>query len=140
MSSSPQRIGYSFKKDEIEYVIIQRIHQLFGRATNKWKVGVGWLGPLCSHAGLQFSLSVLSCQFCVSCVPGGPPALDVTYCILQEMGELSCPQVMSTPGVISCLRISCFWCFQNCRPQLSKIFSSLLAVNSDKPGRSRDWR
>ncbi|KAM4664088.1 U3 small nucleolar RNA-associated protein 6 homolog [Discoglossus pictus] len=31
------RIGYSFKKEEIEYVIVQRIHRLFGRATNKWK-------------------------------------------------------------------------------------------------------
>ncbi|MEE6507023.1 hypothetical protein FKM82_007951 [Ascaphus truei] len=32
-----QRVGYSFKKDEIEYVIVQRIHRVFSRATNKWK-------------------------------------------------------------------------------------------------------
>nr|XP_006125218.1 U3 small nucleolar RNA-associated protein 6 homolog [Pelodiscus sinensis] len=31
------RIGYSFKKDEIEYSIVQRIHGLFKRATEKWK-------------------------------------------------------------------------------------------------------
>nr|XP_060619949.1 U3 small nucleolar RNA-associated protein 6 homolog [Anolis sagrei ordinatus] len=31
------RIGYSFKKDEIEYSIVQRIHNLFKRATAKWK-------------------------------------------------------------------------------------------------------
>uniref|UniRef100_A0A8D0GJH7 UTP6 small subunit processome component n=1 Tax=Sphenodon punctatus TaxID=8508 RepID=A0A8D0GJH7_SPHPU len=31
------RIGYSFKKDEIEYSIVQRIHSIFKRATNKWK-------------------------------------------------------------------------------------------------------
>ncbi|XP_054859608.1 U3 small nucleolar RNA-associated protein 6 homolog isoform X2 [Eublepharis macularius] len=31
------RIGYSFKKDEIEYSIVQRIHGLFKRATTKWK-------------------------------------------------------------------------------------------------------
>ncbi|XP_040265903.1 U3 small nucleolar RNA-associated protein 6 homolog [Bufo bufo] len=32
-----QRIGYAFKKEEIEYVILQRIHELFRRATNRWK-------------------------------------------------------------------------------------------------------
>ncbi|KAM3920056.1 U3 small nucleolar RNA-associated protein 6 homolog isoform 2-T2 [Leptodactylus fuscus] len=32
-----QRIGYSFKKEEIEYVVLQRIHDLFNRAINKWK-------------------------------------------------------------------------------------------------------
>uniref|UniRef100_A0A8D0BPT6 UTP6 small subunit processome component n=1 Tax=Salvator merianae TaxID=96440 RepID=A0A8D0BPT6_SALMN len=31
------RIGYSFKKDEIEYSIVQRIHGVFRRATTKWK-------------------------------------------------------------------------------------------------------
>ncbi|XP_042303507.1 U3 small nucleolar RNA-associated protein 6 homolog [Sceloporus undulatus] len=31
------RIGYSFKKDEIEYSIVQRIHSVFKRATAKWK-------------------------------------------------------------------------------------------------------
>ncbi|XP_060109509.1 U3 small nucleolar RNA-associated protein 6 homolog [Heteronotia binoei] len=31
------RIGYSFKKDEIEYSIVQRIHGIFRRATTKWK-------------------------------------------------------------------------------------------------------
>ncbi|XP_003223271.4 U3 small nucleolar RNA-associated protein 6 homolog [Anolis carolinensis] len=31
------RIGYSFKKDEIEYSIVQRIHNVFKRATAKWK-------------------------------------------------------------------------------------------------------
>ncbi|CAI9616556.1 unnamed protein product [Staurois parvus] len=69
-----QRIGYSFKKDEIEFVIVQRIHQLFGRATNKWK------------DDLQLWMSHIA--FCKK------------------------------------------W---NCRFQLSKIFSSMLAVHSDKP-------
>ncbi|XP_061471325.1 U3 small nucleolar RNA-associated protein 6 homolog [Rhineura floridana] len=31
------RTGYSFKKDEIEYSIVQRIHGVFKRATTKWK-------------------------------------------------------------------------------------------------------
>ncbi|KAM3844584.1 U3 small nucleolar RNA-associated protein 6 homolog isoform 2-T2 [Vipera latastei] len=31
------RIGYSFKKEEIEYSIVQRIHGIFKRATTKWK-------------------------------------------------------------------------------------------------------
>ncbi|XP_020639376.3 U3 small nucleolar RNA-associated protein 6 homolog [Pogona vitticeps] len=31
------RIGYSFKKDEIEYSIVQRIDGVFKRATAKWK-------------------------------------------------------------------------------------------------------
>ncbi|KAF7246863.1 hypothetical protein EYD10_07197 [Varanus komodoensis] len=31
------RIGYSFKKDEIEYSILQRIDGIFKRATTKWK-------------------------------------------------------------------------------------------------------
>ncbi|KAM9301964.1 U3 small nucleolar RNA-associated protein 6 homolog [Gastrophryne carolinensis] len=69
-----QRIGYSFKKDEIEYVIVQRIHQLFSRATNKWK------------EDLQLWMS------------------HVAFCRK--------------------------W---NCRYQLSKIFSSMLAVHPDKP-------
>uniref|UniRef100_A0A670ID42 UTP6 small subunit processome component n=1 Tax=Podarcis muralis TaxID=64176 RepID=A0A670ID42_PODMU len=30
------RTGYSFKKDEIEYSILQRIHGVFKRATTKW--------------------------------------------------------------------------------------------------------
>ncbi|XP_067403497.1 U3 small nucleolar RNA-associated protein 6 homolog isoform X3 [Emydura macquarii macquarii] len=38
------RIGYSFKKDEIEYSIVQRIHGIFKRATEKWKDDVQlWL-------------------------------------------------------------------------------------------------
>uniref|UniRef100_A0A4W3H6E9 UTP6 small subunit processome component n=1 Tax=Callorhinchus milii TaxID=7868 RepID=A0A4W3H6E9_CALMI len=32
------RIGYTFKKDEIEYIIINRIHNVFKGATEKWKV------------------------------------------------------------------------------------------------------
>uniref|UniRef100_A0A670YIJ9 UTP6 small subunit processome component n=1 Tax=Pseudonaja textilis TaxID=8673 RepID=A0A670YIJ9_PSETE len=34
------RIGYSFKKEEIEYSIVQRIHGVFKRATTKWKVNL----------------------------------------------------------------------------------------------------
>uniref|UniRef100_A0A8B9P0V8 UTP6 small subunit processome component n=1 Tax=Apteryx owenii TaxID=8824 RepID=A0A8B9P0V8_APTOW len=38
------RIGYSFKKDEIENSIVQRVHSLFKRATGKWKEDVQlWL-------------------------------------------------------------------------------------------------
>ncbi|KAM6245301.1 U3 small nucleolar RNA-associated protein 6 homolog isoform 2-T2 [Porphyrio hochstetteri] len=32
-----QRVGYSFKKDEIENSILHRVHCLFNRATGKWK-------------------------------------------------------------------------------------------------------
>ncbi|XP_054249801.1 U3 small nucleolar RNA-associated protein 6 homolog [Indicator indicator] len=38
------RIGYSFKKDEIEFSMLQRVHSLFKRATGKWKDDVQlWL-------------------------------------------------------------------------------------------------
>ncbi|KAM8947562.1 U3 small nucleolar RNA-associated protein 6 homolog [Pelodytes ibericus] len=69
------RIGYSFKKEEIDYAIVQRIHSIFNRATNKWKDDVQlWM----SHVA-----------FCKK------------------------------------------W---NCKVQLSKTFSSLLAVHPDKQG------
>ncbi|GCB76605.1 hypothetical protein scyTo_0021015, partial [Scyliorhinus torazame] len=32
------RIGYTFKKEEVEYAIVNRIHGLFRRALTKWKV------------------------------------------------------------------------------------------------------
>ncbi|CAN2389316.1 snoRNA binding, partial [Pristimantis euphronides] len=69
-----QRIGYSFKKEEIEFVIIQRIHELFSRATNKWK------------EDLQLWTS------------------QVAFCKK--------------------------W---NCKLQLSRVFSLLLAIHPDKP-------
>uniref|UniRef100_A0A8B9C4N8 UTP6 small subunit processome component n=1 Tax=Anser brachyrhynchus TaxID=132585 RepID=A0A8B9C4N8_9AVES len=34
------RIGYSFKKEEIESSIVHRVHSLFKRATGKWKVSL----------------------------------------------------------------------------------------------------
>ncbi|XP_015280185.1 PREDICTED: U3 small nucleolar RNA-associated protein 6 homolog [Gekko japonicus] len=68
------RIGYSFKKEEIEYSIVQRIHGVFKRATTKWKDDIQlWL----SHVA-----------FCKK------------------------------------------W---NRKIQLSKVFSSLLALHSNKP-------
>ncbi|XP_023794517.1 U3 small nucleolar RNA-associated protein 6 homolog [Cyanistes caeruleus] len=68
------RIGYSFKKDEIEYSILHRVHSLFNRATGKWKDDVQlWL----SHVAF-------------------------------------CKQ----------------W---NAKHQLSKVFSTMLAIHSDKP-------
>ncbi|KAG9474726.1 hypothetical protein GDO78_003277 [Eleutherodactylus coqui] len=69
-----RRIGYLFKKEEIEFVIVHRIHDLFSRAINKWK------------EDLQLWLS------------------HVAFCKK--------------------------W---NCKLQLSRIFSSLLAVHSNKP-------
>lgn len=67
------RIGYSFKK-EIDYSIIQRIHGLFHRATNKWKD--------------DLQLWVSHVAFCKK------------------------------------------W---NCKAELSKTFSALLAIHPDKP-------
>ncbi|NXK95929.1 UTP6 protein, partial [Formicarius rufipectus] len=68
------RIGYSFKKDEIEHSILHRVHSLFNRATGKWKDDVQlWL----SHVAF-------------------------------------CKQ----------------W---NAKHQLSKVFSTMLAVHSNKP-------
>ncbi|NWS30565.1 UTP6 protein, partial [Polioptila caerulea] len=68
------RIGYSFKKDEIEYSILHRVHSLFNRATGKWKDDVQlWL----SHVAF-------------------------------------CKQ----------------W---NSKHQLSKVFSTMLAIHSNKP-------
>ncbi|KFP01429.1 U3 small nucleolar RNA-associated protein 6, partial [Calypte anna] len=68
------RTGYSFKKDEIEYSILHRVHCLFNRATGKWKDDVQlWL----SHVA-----------FCKK------------------------------------------W---NSKHQLSKVFSTMLAIHPDKP-------
>ncbi|NXM27099.1 UTP6 protein, partial [Oxyruncus cristatus] len=68
------RIGYSFKKEEIEYSILHRVHSLFNRATGKWKDDVQlWL----SHVAF-------------------------------------CKQ----------------W---NAKHQLSKVFSTMLAIHSNKP-------
>ncbi|NWW79089.1 UTP6 protein, partial [Climacteris rufus] len=68
------RIGYLFKKDEIEYSILHRVHSLFNRATGKWKDDVQlWL----SHVAF-------------------------------------CKQ----------------W---NAKHQLSKVFSTMLAIHSNKP-------
>ncbi|XP_074778321.1 U3 small nucleolar RNA-associated protein 6 homolog isoform X2 [Athene noctua] len=68
------RIGYSFKKDEIENSILHRVHSLFNRATGKWKEDVQlWL----SHVAF-------------------------------------CKQ----------------W---NAKHQLSKVFSTMLAIHSNKP-------
>ncbi|XP_019372554.1 PREDICTED: U3 small nucleolar RNA-associated protein 6 homolog [Gavialis gangeticus] len=54
------RIGYSFKKDEIEYSIVQRIQGLFKRATGKWKEDVQlWLSHVafCKKWNMKFQLS-----------------------------------------------------------------------------------
>ncbi|XP_008635808.1 PREDICTED: U3 small nucleolar RNA-associated protein 6 homolog [Corvus brachyrhynchos] len=68
------RIGYPFKKDEIEHSILHRVHSLFNRATGKWKDDVQlWL----SHVAF-------------------------------------CKQ----------------W---NAKHQLSKVFSTMLAIHSNKP-------
>ncbi|NXK33089.1 UTP6 protein, partial [Piprites chloris] len=68
------RIGYSFKKEEIEHSILHRVHSLFNRATGKWKDDVQlWL----SHVAF-------------------------------------CKQ----------------W---NAKHQLSKVFSTMLAIHSNKP-------
>ncbi|NWX36584.1 UTP6 protein, partial [Notiomystis cincta] len=68
------RIGYSFKKEEIEFSILHRVHSLFNRATGKWKDDVQlWL----SHVAF-------------------------------------CKQ----------------W---NAKHQLSKVFSTMLAIHSNKP-------
>lgn len=72
------RIGYQFKREEIEYSIISRINSIFRRATTKWKDDVQlWL----SHIA-----------FCKK------------------------------------------W---NTKAQLSKVFSSMLAIHPEKPGRVR---
>ncbi|XP_078082010.1 U3 small nucleolar RNA-associated protein 6 homolog [Mustelus asterias] len=41
------RIGYTFKKDEIEYAVVNRIHGLFNRALTKWKDDIQlWLSHI----------------------------------------------------------------------------------------------
>uniref|UniRef100_A0A4W3HT94 UTP6 small subunit processome component n=1 Tax=Callorhinchus milii TaxID=7868 RepID=A0A4W3HT94_CALMI len=52
------RIGYTFKKDEIEYIIINRIHNVFKGATEKWKVR-----PVIWYVCVCICLSVLSKVF-----------------------------------------------------------------------------
>ncbi|NXL93096.1 UTP6 protein, partial [Alectura lathami] len=54
------RIGYSFKKDEIENSIVQRVHSLFKRATGKWKEDVQlWLSHVafCKQWNAKHQLS-----------------------------------------------------------------------------------
>ncbi|XP_069883353.1 U3 small nucleolar RNA-associated protein 6 homolog [Dipodomys merriami] len=54
------RIRYSFKKDEIEHSIVQRIHGVFGRASAKWKDDVQlWLSYVvfCKKWGTKAQLS-----------------------------------------------------------------------------------
>ncbi|XP_078391253.1 U3 small nucleolar RNA-associated protein 6 homolog isoform X2 [Cetorhinus maximus] len=41
------RLGYTFKKEEIEYAIVNRIHRLFRRALTKWKGDIQlWLSHI----------------------------------------------------------------------------------------------
>ncbi|NXG65481.1 UTP6 protein, partial [Hemiprocne comata] len=54
------RIGYSFKKDEIENSILHRVHCLFNRATGKWKDDVQlWLSHVafCKQWNAKHQLS-----------------------------------------------------------------------------------
>ncbi|XP_053552354.1 U3 small nucleolar RNA-associated protein 6 homolog [Bombina bombina] len=54
------RISYSFKKDEIEYVVVQRIHGVFNRATNKWKEDLQlWMSHVafCKKWNCKFQMS-----------------------------------------------------------------------------------
>uniref|UniRef100_A0A8C2UKD4 UTP6 small subunit processome component n=1 Tax=Coturnix japonica TaxID=93934 RepID=A0A8C2UKD4_COTJA len=54
------RTGYSFKKDEIEGSMIQRVHSLFKRATGKWKEDVQlWLSHVafCKQWNTKHQLS-----------------------------------------------------------------------------------
>ncbi|XP_054026846.1 U3 small nucleolar RNA-associated protein 6 homolog [Dryobates pubescens] len=54
------RIGYSFKKDEIEFSMLQRVHSLFKRATGKWKDDVQlWLSHVafCKQWNTKHQLS-----------------------------------------------------------------------------------
>ncbi|XP_077145133.1 U3 small nucleolar RNA-associated protein 6 homolog [Ranitomeya variabilis] len=55
-----QRIGYWHKKEEMEYVILQRVHNLFIRATNKWKEDLQmWMSHVafCKKWNLKLKLS-----------------------------------------------------------------------------------
>ncbi|KFQ68686.1 U3 small nucleolar RNA-associated protein 6, partial [Phaethon lepturus] len=54
------RIGYSYKKDEIENSILHRVHSLFNRATGKWKEDVQlWLSHVafCKQWNAKHQLS-----------------------------------------------------------------------------------
>ncbi|GCC17593.1 hypothetical protein chiPu_0021555 [Chiloscyllium punctatum] len=54
------RVGYYFKKDEIEYAIVNRIHALFRRALSKWKADVQlWLSHIafCKKWNVKLQLS-----------------------------------------------------------------------------------
>ncbi|XP_024048353.1 U3 small nucleolar RNA-associated protein 6 homolog isoform X3 [Terrapene carolina triunguis] len=57
------RIGYSFKKDEIEYSIVQRIHGLFRRATEKWKDDVQlWLSHVAFCKKWYFRMELMHAE------------------------------------------------------------------------------
>ncbi|XP_008819838.1 U3 small nucleolar RNA-associated protein 6 homolog isoform X2 [Nannospalax galili] len=54
------RIKYSFKKDEIEHSLVQRVHGIFGRASAKWKDDVQlWLSYVvfCKKWGTKAQIS-----------------------------------------------------------------------------------
>lgn len=54
-----QHIRYHFKREEIEFPIIQRINSVFRRATNKWKVL--WTQCLCRNYREYLAFSASKC-------------------------------------------------------------------------------
>ncbi|CAJ0949398.1 unnamed protein product [Ranitomeya imitator] len=56
-----ERIGYWHKKEEMEYVILQRVHNLFIRATNKWKEDLQmWMSHVAFCKKWNFKLKLSS--------------------------------------------------------------------------------
>ncbi|KAM9208556.1 U3 small nucleolar RNA-associated protein 6 homolog [Dugong dugon] len=90
------RIGYSFKKDEIENSIVRRVQGVFRRASAKWKVS---------------DQSILNCKRC-----------DDLSALLFLQDDVQ----LWLSYVVFCKK----WA---AKVQLSKVFSAMLAIHSNKP-------
>ncbi|XP_058428503.1 U3 small nucleolar RNA-associated protein 6 homolog isoform X1 [Marmota monax] len=102
------RIKYSFKKDEIEHSIVHRIQGVFRRASAKWKrQGLAELLSTLLFAKADFELAILLSQ------PSEPLGL-------QDDVQLWLSYV------VFCKK----WAT---KAQLSKVFSAMLAIHSNKP-------
>lgn len=135
-----QHIHYQFKREEIEFPIIHRINSVFRRATNKWKV------PSSRHSAVLFAVyqstalfffghtNVLSSHR-MMCSFGSPMWLSVRNGYVTVLFVLSATRVKRC--VFSWSRwFSSLGCpHQATKGQISKVFSSMLAIHPDKPGK-----
>lgn len=151
-----QHIHYQFKKEEIEFPIIHRINSVFKRATNKWKVMYTlilhfWCVIMKSmHSSItrtyQYALS-FDWQFIVSITewivfsPQGDVQLWLSHAAFCK--KWVCNDLLiwfkSNSDQTQCLlmvtMIFNLLFLQATKGQISKVFSAMLAIHPDKPGK-----